>query len=235
MNYFISNREVEEIANALALQVRRKSKNKRVDVDAAAAYLGLNIRYETFAEKDCDEIGFTGDGETPLYIMRNNQKTRIVFAKNTIVLDKILLRKNEENRRRFTLAHEIGHIVLNQADPLKSPACYHRLYDSERTYSISELRERMTFDECQANTFAAMLLMPRETVVEVVRKNFHLKRVRVFGESVLLPEDKLTMRRISDQLGVSYTALLIQLQTYGLIERCDFSEYFERISDEKDE
>ena len=227
LTVYISNKEIEEISEALVKEVHTEYKVRHVDIDAIASYLGLKIRYEQFAESDPDKIGFTADGIAALNVIRNKVKIAVVFPKNTIILDRFLRRKNEARRRRFTLAHEISHVLLNHADPLKSAACFNRLYDNERTYTISELRKRMTLDECQANAMAAMLLMPRSLLSDLIRKRFRRRTIPVYGDNVLLPQTKLLLKRISDQLGVSHTTLLIQLRTYGMIEPHDISEYFE--------
>lgn len=58
-------------------------------------------------------------------------------------------------RRRFTVAHELGHFVLSHEDaPRDKPESFGSL--------VSDVRERA------ANQFAAELLMPREWVRDIV-------------------------------------------------------------------
>lgn len=54
-------------------------------------------------------------------------------------------------RRRFTIAHELGHHVLNHGDSLRDPAAH---------FSLSNFDTK----EVAANRFAAELLMPSEIV-----------------------------------------------------------------------
>ena len=42
---------------------------------------------------------------------------------------------------------------------------------------------------------------------------------------------KPVMQAMADELGVSFTAMLIQLRKYGLLEERDMAEYFERTKD----
>ncbi len=228
MTVYISNREVEEIAEGLVNVLYGATLPNRIDIDGIARYLGLNVIYEAIAETDIDKIGFLSDGKTPLTIRRNGECRKQVYPKNTIVLDGFLLRKEEEGRRRFTLAHEIGHVLLNRADPLHAAACYNRVCDLERMYSIREFQERLSLGETQANAMAAELLMPRKLLESSVRRYFKRKFISVYGNCVFLPEDKLPMQKMADEIGVSYTAMLIQLRKYGLLIRRDMSEYFKK-------
>ena len=69
----------------------------------------------------------------------------------------ILVNKfDSEKRRRFTVAHELGHFILHGGDDF---------YDSKdilfRSVSQMDISENDRRKEVQANMFAAELLMPR--------------------------------------------------------------------------
>lgn len=226
MQMFISNKEIAEIATSLVQISCGQTLPKFIDIDAIARYLGVTVKYERIAEADADKIGFISNGSTPLTIYRNGKKIRVVFPNETIILDSFLLRPEEEKRRRFSLAHEISHLLINRADPMHSAACFNRVFDSERDYAFSELQERMTLGECQANTMAAMILMPCDVMTNSVHRHFRRKKIPVYGENVFLSEHKPALQKISEELGVSYTAMIIQLRKYGLLESRDMSEYF---------
>lgn len=226
MQVYISNKEIAEIATSLVKLSGGQATLKFIDIDAITKYLGITVIYERIAEDDSDKIGFISNGSPLLTVARNGKKVKITFPSETIVLDKFLLRPEEENRRRFTLAHEISHLLINRADPMYSAACFNRVYDSERSYDYQELQERMTLGECQANTMAAMILMPLEVMTSSVYKHFRRKRIPIYGENVFLPEHKPLLQKMAQELGVSYTAMTIQLRKYGLLEVKDMSEYF---------
>lgn len=78
MQVYVSNREIEQIAEGLVHVACGKSPPKRIDIDAVAAYLELTVRYEKFAESDPDKIGFTSDGTSALTVFRNGKKQRIL-------------------------------------------------------------------------------------------------------------------------------------------------------------
>lgn len=50
MQVYVSNREIEQIAEGLVHVACGKPPPKRIDIDSVAAYLGLTVRYEKFAE-----------------------------------------------------------------------------------------------------------------------------------------------------------------------------------------
>lgn len=229
MQVYISNREIAQIAKGLVQISNGQPPPKFVDIDAIAEYLGLTVLYEQFAEDDMDKIGFASDGKNTLTIIRDGRKQRMVFLKNTVVLDRFLLNSEENSRRRFTLAHEISHLLLNHADPTHTAPCFNRIYDTERTYSMDELRERMNLGECQANAMAAMILMPEDLLAASVYRHFRRKKIPVYGDCVFLPKMKPALQKMSEELSVSYTAMLIQLRKYELLEDRDMSEYFKLI------
>lgn len=132
MKVFISNKEIEEIAYGLIQAACGSLVSGPIDIDSIARFLNLQIQYEQIAENEVDKIGFVSNGTYPLCVHRQSQKVGIVFPKDTIILDAFLQRPSENCRRRFVLAHEISHILINRADPLHNPACFDREYDSER-------------------------------------------------------------------------------------------------------
>lgn len=225
MQVYISNKEITEIAEGLVHSFCDGSPSHMVDIDAIAKRLGLTVVYESIAEKDQDKIGFASDGITPLLVWWEHKRVQVVYPKNTIVLDRFLLRPEEETRRRFTLAHEVSHCIINRADPTHSVACYNREYDRERSYDYRELRERMTLGEVQANAMAATILMPRFMVASALQSYNRGKILPIYGDNVFLPRTKTVLEKMCRMLGVSYTALIIQLRKYGLFEQHDINEY----------
>ena len=125
--------QAEELCEAMLTQ--------SVDIDVFARdYLKDTILYETFAEDDPSKIGFTGNERMPLRIRRGGQIVSVVFPFKAIVLDRYLLLPEEHTRRRFTLGHEVGHIISMRINP-DSAACFHRTHDREREYTLKEMQE----------------------------------------------------------------------------------------------
>lgn len=233
MQIYVSNRELQSITQGLVQAVHGKSPPRRVNVDAVARYLHLPVRYERFAEADQDKLGFAADGIHPLSIWVNGERQAVTFPRNTIVLDRFFLQPEEQTRRRFALAHEIGHILLWRADPMHQAARFHSLYDPSRDYSIAELHERLNLEECQANFAGAALLMPRESLADAVKRHLRREQVPIYGDGVFLPSMKPAIQAMAVELGVSHTALVIQLRTYKLVQRRDMEEYIQIVLEEK--
>ena len=147
-----------------------------------------------------------------------------VYPKYTVVLEKYLLRPGEEARRRFTLAHEAGHIIASQLDP-HANACFHRDIDAERLYTAEELRQRMSLSEWQANMLAGCLLMPRFIVKNALIQYNNGRKLPVYGTSVFRPREKEILGQMTRRLGVSRTALTIRLRDLGAFQYHDISEY----------
>lgn len=82
---------------------------------------------------------------------------------------------NDEHRRNFTLAHELGHLFLHE--PILKDYT-----DGFEDYSIDSLNlvqdKTVGRMEIQANIFAAYLLVPRNRLVIEVRKIFEQLNIR---------------------------------------------------------
>lgn len=224
MTTYLTVNEIEELAESLVRKFygRRQKIPQTVDIDAfVTRFLKLPVEYHSFAEADSDKIGFISDGITPLWIYRGGA-TPVVFPKGTIVLEKELLTPREENRRRFTLAHEVSHYLM---DRTITTASFHREYDNERAYSPQELRDLLSFRESQMDRMAAALLMPGFMTRNTVDKFTAGKPVSIYGDSLISLEDKLLVQRMADAMGVSYTAFFIRLKQLGLYTRRSAEEY----------
>ena len=98
---------------------------------------------------------------------------------------------DHEVRQRFTIAHEIGHIVLGHL--ANREEC---LRDPREHYSIDNFDPK----ERDANRFAAALLMPADAVRAAVA---HMKDP--------------TLARLADLFKVSKLAMEIRLKSLGII------------------
>lgn len=81
-----------------------------------------------------------------------------------------------QHRQRFTVAHEIGHLVLG-----------HSRHSSNKSDSI----------EVEANNFAAELLMPLQTLKE---NYFSLKDVKVLARKFFVSEEAMWRRLMECKL-----------------------------------
>ena len=152
----------------------------------------------------------------------------VVFPKNTAVLDKVLLNEKESSRRRFTLGHEGAHIIIAKQNPMQDVGCFHNTFDPERQYTLEERRELLSFSEAQADRLSSVFLMPRFILEKVMKKYKCENGIPVYGWNVCAPEDKITLRKMADCMGVSHQALVIRLKTLKLLIPHDLTEYLEK-------
>ena len=231
MQNYISYAEADELCDGLIRQFIGSNNITiplNVDIDAfVTQFLKINVYYEHFAEKELDKIGFCSDGITSLRVFEQGVAVDHVYPPSTIVLDSLLLRPGEEYRRRFTLAHEAGHMLAAQIDPEASAHFYHT-YNTEKLYTAEELHQRLCISEWQANVLAAALLMPKFIIKDTLTRLNKGRRLRVYGEHVFRPQEKIILQNMSNALGVSRTALVIRLRDLGALQPHALSEYIEK-------
>lgn len=217
--------EIDELGDGLIRQYLGSDADtcSCVDIEGFVAdFLGLPIIYRTIAEKDSDKIGFISDGLTPVLVFENKRVVPKVFPKGTIVIEKCLRRESESGRRRFTIAHEGGHLVVERTLPRVS---FHREFDSERRYTASDFKDLFNLKETLIDRMGAALLMPRFMVYNVAKAYHTEDGIPIFGDCVLRAEDKLLIHDMANTMGASYTAFFIRLKELGLLIRHDLSEF----------
>src|SRR3984957_1673640 len=82
-------------------------------------------------------------------------------------------RIREESRKRFTLAHEIGHFVLAGQQEVSAPCKQQRIENWDADLYRPEL---------EANRFAAEILMPRGLMAEFVQSELSLESIRSIAQ-----------------------------------------------------
>lgn len=190
-------------------------------------YLGLTIVYESFAEADKSKIGFLANGCDPLLVYRNGKPASIVFPKDTIVIERFLLRNDESSRRRFTLAHEAAHKILEKHIPTQTVACFRSDYDYEASYSQEDLSRIFSMNETLTNRLGAAVLMPMFLVEKTLKKYNNGRPLRVYDGGVFAEEDKLNAQRMADCLGVSFSAFINRLRELRLLDCYPIEKYIE--------
>lgn len=106
--------------------------------------------------------------------------------------------EQSETRKRFTIAHELGHFILhNQKMTINRRPIQFR--DARSEEGIHE-------DEIEANHFAACILLPKEKVESYLEKNHH--------HEVGQEEDSF-MVEMSKKFNVSMQSLILRLNSLG--------------------
>jgi len=107
-------------------------------------------------------------------------------------------------RKRFTIAHELGHFILHNqdsADTVFLDKDFIVKYRSNKAYSEIELRQ-----EQEANAFAASLLMPKELIFAELKKEY----VKNMSETELIEE-------LAAVFDVSVPAMTFRLTNLNLL------------------
>jgi Zn-dependent peptidase ImmA (M78 family) len=164
--------------SAEALLVKHGIESAPVPVDVIAAREGATIVY---VEADSDLSGFLyrqGAGGTVIGVNRTESPPR----------------------RRFTIAHEIGHLLLHASQRVhvdKTATVFHRGPSSSQ--GVNE-------HEVEANLFAAELLMPRQMLEADVRSKGYVDH-----------GDDAQVKDLAKRYGVSAQAMSIRLASLGWV------------------
>ena len=128
----------------------------------------------------------------------------------------IVVNKDQpEKRKKFTIAHELGHIILGHDTPLntqdkaiithsrqsKNPSQI--LFRNDKTSEGSDWRE------IEANYFAASLLMPKEILNKEIKKLLQKNLKNYLSE--------YNVHELAEIFGVSTISMSIRLSRLGFI------------------
>lgn len=111
-------------------------------------------------------------------------------------------------RRRFTIAHEIGHYELHRKKNLSSPVFIDRTYFRKKIDIGSVAEHQM---EMEANAFAAGLLMPHKLLDEYLDEHADID----VGKTV-------DIKLLADEFEVSRRAMQFRLRNLGFLVETSF-------------
>ena len=148
-----------------------------VPVEQLAENMGAVVRYVPF------------EGQMSGLLHRSEDGNRAVIGVNS---------RHPTVRQRFSIAHELAHLVLHE------PAFQ---IDQHAFVSFRDSKSSGATDphEIEANQFAAALLMPEALLRECVKR---------LGENADVEE---SIRRLAQQFDVSTQAITIRLTSLGAI------------------
>ena len=182
-----------------------------VDIEALACFLGYHVQNVSLGE-NADIMGFTSFDPAVLDLSDQcGYPVSVAVDENTIVLyDSI--KDTCIGRYRFTLAHEVAHLILDMVYHLS----YKGKYRSNPKVIKSGRNNTYDYEEYIADRLASYLLIP-EKVLRILFKEY-FKRSRV---DIISPFDNTgdysKFCKIADYFGVSHEALGIRLQQTGML------------------
>lgn len=165
--------------------------------------IGPPVPVELLVESLSDfDILYASDG------LSEDESGRIDFGQRLITI-----RSDEsEQRQRFSLAHEAGHLRLHAKTVELLNVPIPGLFGDTTRPHMSR-RSSKDWHEVEANRFAAALLMP----ISLLRPALEQAREK-FKQSSKLPNKKLELVQsyLAAQFNVSFTAMVIRLKSTGL-------------------
>ena len=215
----ISNAEIEEFCEEIVKDYINKCNSGigRVNIyGLITEYLNLKIEFEYIAEDDETILAYLSNGMRPIQVFSNDKIVQVLYPKNTIVIDQSLLANDKVIRCRFCMAHETGHYLID------------KLCRANINFIQSIPAERLNYDyhieESRANKFAAALLLPRFIVENALKKYHSGKPIRIYGENIFDPKERMTLKQMTDFLGVSFQTLYIRFKQFGMLDYRPFGE-----------
>lgn len=232
---WLSKQSIDALGNGLIKNYIGKQADNEIIVDIegfATDYLKLPVVYCSFAEDDTSKLGFISDGITPLSIIDKKRKIRKVFPKGTIVIEKCLWNETDSGRRRFTIAHEVSHYIMDKSI---AAASFHREFDRMQQYSGEDLKVLFNINEANVDRLAAALLLPEFMVKNYLKKHNCEKGISVYDDNFIRPEDNLFIQQMANDMGSSFSALQIRLRQLGLYVKKPMCEYLAELGFGKEE
>lgn len=195
----------------------------------ARDYLGLTVSFARLSS-DGSICGLTAYADTEYRIEENGIVRSIPLKQNRVLLDESFIQPGQVRKlcgkRRFTLAHECAHQILYQLESDEAKAAYKKRYAERTAYSLRDLKTREDWNEWQANTLGAAILMPQKEI-DLAMWRFACGRKLKNYEGRFDYSDKLALSLICSTLGVSKSAAIIRLRQLGYIEDHPYRDYID--------
>ena len=192
--------------------------------------LGLDIQYHHLS-KQGNILGVTAPCEIVYQAFTEDYEQKDVpLDGKTILIEKDLKEDiRQKGRCHFTIAHEASHQIFKMLYPKeyeigsKHPKFRYYLSDSEYRKPITD------WEEWQANTLGALLLMPEEIVRQAMRLLNLPGKIKTLNK-IFYPKIYERFMDMANFLGVSGKALSIRLRQLGLLEN-DYYEHPDTAAD----
>ena len=230
MKYCHTNDEIDEIGEGLVRKFNfdSYSKGQAVDIEKFVTdYLKYQIAYDNIAEEDAGKTAFLGDGKASLCVWRDGKRVRAVPPANIIVIDKHFAQSTMTAPRRFKLAHEAGHIIMDILNGNAVDAAFNNEFDVERDYTLQELGSLFSFKETQATSMGVSLLMPKTLVTTRSQRLKGQKHISVYGNNVMLDTDRKIICNMAEHFMVSYKSMFYRMRDLKLFEYRLIDEYID--------
>lgn len=195
----------DEVIRGSAHKLLEKITYKDGVVDLNKICSNLNIDLQFINHSDQDE-----DGNSILGSVNFDQKSILIYS------------HDDKNRERFTIAHEIGHFYLRHDRYLRSESIV------ERDLTIRDEKEsNFNYErlECQANIFAAYLILPKGMFLRKTEEYRRKLGIKNRGHGYIFVDDQplnygsynQLLEYLSSYFEVSKQAIEIQYKKNGML------------------
>lgn len=239
--YIIKKKEFDDIGEKVLSEYMPEVLEypQSVDIMSLATeclYLDVKDKYIT---QDGSVLGMIAFGDTKFNgYGADFREEQIELPEGTVLIDYSLWGQDNVGRRRYTLAHECSHWICHRTyhSPDNRPYEFRRSGPGSviacRSENIEGRRSAESFgnftesdwEEWQADSLAAAILMPRRMFAEGFRSAMRAEGVR--QNYLIKGDDRSTEARIIHRLmkifNVSYTATEIRLKTLGLMREYSY-------------
>ena len=183
-----------------------------VNLEALAKMLGFEI-YNVPLGDEAELMGFTAFEPAVLNLEhQNGYAVPRSVAANTIVLNETI-KDNCFGRYRFTLAHEVAHLILDMVYHLGYRVRYR---SSPKMINNSIKYTPFDYEEYIADHLASCILLPYKELRKAFIESFGRSRIDFI--SPLDNDGKYNkFCKIAERFGVSRDALAIRLQEIGML------------------
>lgn len=205
--YYHTNDEIDEIGEGIIRKYNYQAfiQGDPTDIEGFIAdHLNYRIVYDRLADKDAGRMAFLADGKDTMWVWRDGKRVEVIPPEGMIVIDEFLRQEKNKTRRRFVLAHEAGHIIMDLLNNKPVTAAYNNEFDCEQEYSLKDFAAMFNINENKATSMGVALLMPKTLVVNRVRAMIapH-KRIPLYGSSVLCDSDRAIISQVAEHFQVS--------------------------------
>ena len=129
MYYYHTNDEIDEIGEGIIRKYNYQAfiQGDPTDIEGFIAdHLNYRIVYDRLADKDAGRMAFLADGKDTMWVWRDGKRVEVIPPEGMIVIDEFLRQEKNKTRRRFVLAHEAGHIIMDLLNNKPVTAAYNK-------------------------------------------------------------------------------------------------------------
>ncbi len=220
----LSREDIEVLADGIIANFDQTIETKSLVTpieELATNFLGLKVTFDKLSN-DGNFCGVTAYRDSQFKTFVDGYEKNIKIQKQQIILDSAFMElgktKEKNSRFRFTLAHEIAHQIIFQLESEEDKLKYDKSFSIKNpNYRFNDTE--LDWNEWQANTLGAALLMPRDKVKRFLKKwqRTELPKLpRYLHNNKYL--ETLIINKVSEFFSVSKQSAKIRLQHLGYIK-----------------